>query len=122
MFAGGEGEVLLLAPAVCWLPGGPIPAPLNNAIPAISLHSVLDGNRTRDHQPQVEKEKEALRMELNKAKQQIKEADTAIGSQKAEIEKLNHIINEADQVCMCIYQVHGTVLEYCCVYMGVACI
>jgi len=47
--------------------------------------------------PQVEKEKEALRMELNKAKQQIKEADTAIGSQKAEIEKLNHIINEADQ-------------------------
>ena len=47
--------------------------------------------------PQVEKEKEALRMELNKAKQQIKEADTAISSQKAEIEKLNHIINEADQ-------------------------
>ena len=46
---------------------------------------------------QVEKEKESLRMELNKAKQQIKEADTAIGSQKAEIEKLNHIINEADQ-------------------------
>lgn len=36
-------------------------------------------------------------MELNKAKQQIKEADTAISSQKAEIEKLNHIINEADQ-------------------------
>jgi chromosome segregation ATPase len=47
---------------------------------------------------QVEKEKEALRMELNKAKQQIKEADNAISSQKAEIEKLNHIINEADQV------------------------
>ncbi len=36
-------------------------------------------------------------MELNKAKQQIKEADTAISSQKSEIEKLNHIINEADQ-------------------------
>ena len=49
------------------------------------------------HPSQVEKEKEALRMELNKAKQQIKEADTAIASQKAEIEKLNHIINEADQ-------------------------
>ena len=46
---------------------------------------------------QVEKEKDALRMELNKAKMQIKEADTAISSQKAEIEKLNHIINEADQ-------------------------
>ncbi len=46
----------------------------------------------------MEKEKEALRMELNKAKQQIKEADKAISSQKAEIEKLNHIINEADQV------------------------
>lgn len=46
---------------------------------------------------QVEKEKEALRMELNKAKSQIKEAETAISSQKAEIEKLNHIINEADQ-------------------------
>jgi hypothetical protein len=39
-------------------------------------------------------------MELNKAKQQIKEADNAISSQKAEIEKLNHIINEADQVCV----------------------
>ena len=36
-------------------------------------------------------------MELNKAKMQIKEADTAISSQKSEIEKLNHIINEADQ-------------------------
>ncbi len=36
-------------------------------------------------------------MELNKAKQQIKEADMAISSQKSEIEKLNHIINEADQ-------------------------
>ena len=35
-------------------------------------------------------------MELNKAKQQIKEADAASASQKAEIEKLNHIINEAD--------------------------
>ena len=46
---------------------------------------------------QVEKEKESLRLELNKAKQQIKEADTAISSQKSEIEKLNHIINEADQ-------------------------
>lgn len=56
----------------------------------------------RAHAPccgiQVEKEKESLRLELNKAKQQIKEADTAIASQKAEIEKLNHIINEADQV------------------------
>ena len=49
-----------------------------------------------DHM-KVEKEKEALRMELNKAKSQIKEADRAISSQKAEIEKLNHIINEADQ-------------------------
>lgn len=49
-----------------------------------------------DHM-KVEKEKEALRMELNKAKQQIKEADASIASQKAEIEKLNHIINEADQ-------------------------
>jgi chromosome segregation ATPase len=48
-----------------------------------------------DHM-KVEKEKESLRFELNKAKQQIKEADTAIASQKAEIEKLNHIINEAD--------------------------
>eukprot|EP00798_Chlamydomonas_sp_ICE-L_P006525 gene6525-3166_t len=49
-----------------------------------------------DHM-KVEKEKESLRMELNKAKQQIKEADNAINSQKSEIEKLNHIINEADQ-------------------------
>ena len=45
----------------------------------------------------VEKEKESLRFELNKSKNQIKEADSAISSQKTEIEKLNHIINEADQ-------------------------
>jgi len=45
----------------------------------------------------VDKEKEYKRNELNKAKQQIKEADDAIQSQKAEIQKLNHIINEADQ-------------------------
>lgn len=46
---------------------------------------------------QVEKEKEALRLELNKAKQQMREADTAISAQNAELDKLNHIINEADQ-------------------------
>jgi chromosome segregation ATPase len=45
---------------------------------------------------QVEKEKDALWMELNKAKQQLKETDEAISAQKAEIDKLNHIINEAD--------------------------
>jgi chromosome segregation ATPase len=49
-----------------------------------------------DHM-KVEKEKESLRFELNKALQQIKEAESAISSQKAETEKLNHIINEADQ-------------------------
>ena len=48
-----------------------------------------------DHM-KVEKEKESLRFELNKARQQIKEAESAITAQKAEIEKLNHIINEAD--------------------------
>ena len=46
---------------------------------------------------QVEKEKDALRMELNKAKQQLKETDASISAQKAEIDKLNHIINEADE-------------------------
>lgn len=45
----------------------------------------------------MEKEKDALRMELNKAKQQLKETDQAITAQKAEIDKLNHIINEADE-------------------------
>ena len=47
--------------------------------------------------PQVIKEKDLLRAELDKSKAQIKEADAAISSQKAEIDKLNHIINEADQ-------------------------
>ena len=47
---------------------------------------------------QVEKEREALRFEVNKAGAQIKEADAAIAAQKAEIEKLNLIIGEADQV------------------------
>ena len=36
-------------------------------------------------------------MELNKAKQQLKETDASISAQKAEIDKLNHIINEADE-------------------------
>lgn len=45
---------------------------------------------------QVEKEKESLRMELNKAKQQVKETEAAVSAQKAELDKLNHIINEAD--------------------------
>ena len=44
----------------------------------------------------MDKEKDALRTELNKAKIQIKEAEASIESQKAEIDKLNHIINEAD--------------------------
>jgi uncharacterized coiled-coil protein SlyX len=44
----------------------------------------------------VEKEKEALRMELSKAKAQISEADAAISSQKAQLEKLNHVVAEAD--------------------------
>lgn len=45
---------------------------------------------------QVEKEKEGLRIELNKAKQQMKETEQAIAAQQAELDKLNHIINEAD--------------------------
>lgn len=35
-------------------------------------------------------------MELNKAKTQVSEAETAITSQKAQIEKLNHVVQEAD--------------------------
>ena len=46
--------------------------------------------------PQVDKEKESLRFELNKTQAQVTEAESAIASQKAEIEKLNHIITEAD--------------------------
>lgn len=48
-----------------------------------------------DHM-KVEKEKETLRFELNKASQQIKEAELAISSQKAEVANLNNIIKEAD--------------------------
>jgi hypothetical protein len=44
----------------------------------------------------VEKEKEALRMELTKSKAQIQEADEAIAGQKAQLEKLNHVVAEAD--------------------------
>lgn len=48
-----------------------------------------------DH-AKVDKEKESIQFELTKALKQISEAEAAITSQKAEIEKLNHIINEAD--------------------------
>ena len=47
---------------------------------------------------QVETEREALRFERNKAAAQMKEADAAIAAQKAELDKLNQIITEADQV------------------------
>lgn len=36
-------------------------------------------------------------MELNKAKQQLKETDHAISAQQQELDKLNQIINEADE-------------------------
>jgi hypothetical protein len=45
---------------------------------------------------QVEKEKDALRMELTKARAQIGEADAAIGAQKSELDKLKAVVVEAD--------------------------
>eukprot|EP00775_Hariotina_reticulata_P010077 gene10077-10232_t len=48
-----------------------------------------------DHM-KVEKEKDALRLELNKAKTQVGEAEAAITGQKAQLEKLNHVVAEAD--------------------------
>eukprot|EP00882_Tetradesmus_deserticola_P031111 GHRQ01035164.1.p1 GENE.GHRQ01035164.1~~GHRQ01035164.1.p1 ORF type:complete len:612 (+),score=349.69 GHRQ01035164.1:203-1837(+) len=48
-----------------------------------------------DHM-KVEKEKEGLRMELNKARGNIAEAESAIAMQKAQLEKLNHVVAEAD--------------------------
>lgn len=48
----------------------------------------------------MEKEREALRFEMNKAAAQMKEADAAIAAQKAELDKLNQIITEADQVTL----------------------
>uniref|UniRef100_A0A383VEV0 Cilia- and flagella-associated protein 58 central coiled coil domain-containing protein n=1 Tax=Tetradesmus obliquus TaxID=3088 RepID=A0A383VEV0_TETOB len=48
-----------------------------------------------DHM-KVEKEKEGLRMELNKARNNIGEAESAIATQKAQLEKLNHVVAEAD--------------------------
>jgi uncharacterized coiled-coil protein SlyX len=45
---------------------------------------------------QVEKEKEGLRMELNKARGNINEAESAVATQKAQLEKLNHVVAEAD--------------------------
>ena len=37
---------------------------------------------------------------MNKAAAQMKEADAAIAAQKAELDKLNQIITEADQVSL----------------------
>ncbi|KIZ06593.1 Coiled-coil domain-containing protein [Monoraphidium neglectum] len=48
-----------------------------------------------DHM-KVEKEKDALRMELTKARAQIGEADAAIGAQKSELDKLKAVVVEAD--------------------------
>lgn len=44
----------------------------------------------------MEKEKDALRLELSKAKGQISEADAAIGAQKAELGRLKAVVAEAD--------------------------
>eukprot|EP00958_Prasinococcus_capsulatus_P017401 scaffold1959_cov403-Prasinococcus_capsulatus_cf.AAC.11 len=48
-----------------------------------------------DHM-KAEKEKESLRCELDKAKQQIKDTEAALTSQEAEIRKLEHSISEAE--------------------------
>ena len=48
-----------------------------------------------DHM-KVEKEKESLRFELDKAAMNIKEAESSIESQKLELQRLNQIINESD--------------------------
>ena len=41
-------------------------------------------------------------MELTKSKAQIQEADEAIAGQKAQLEKLNHVVAEADAGMGCI--------------------
>ena len=45
---------------------------------------------------QVEKEKDSLRLELSNAKSNINDAEAALASQKAQLEKLNHVVAEAD--------------------------
>lgn len=45
---------------------------------------------------QVEKEKDSLRLELSNAKGNINDAEAALSSQKAQLEKLNHVVAEAD--------------------------
>lgn len=76
-------------------------AMFSNQSPAFMLIRLTSGSvamvRTV-HCVQVEKEREALRFEMNKAAAQMKEADAAIAAQKAELDKLNQIITEADQV------------------------
>lgn len=62
----------------------------------------------------MEKEREALRFEMNKAAAQMKEADAAIAAQKAELDKLNQIITEADQVTL-----HTSCACSCCIYPAV---
>jgi hypothetical protein len=56
----------------------------------------------------VEKDKESLRLELSNAKGNIGAAEAALGSQKAQLEKLNHVVAEADagvvcaRACVCV--------------------
>jgi uncharacterized coiled-coil protein SlyX len=45
---------------------------------------------------QVDKEKDSLRLELANAKSNIHDAEVALASQKAQLEKLNHVVTEAD--------------------------
>lgn len=44
----------------------------------------------------MEKEKEVLKVELSKANVNIKEVESQIAEHVAQIENLNHIINETD--------------------------
>jgi chromosome segregation ATPase len=53
-------------------------------------------NAMHSRPTQVEKEKEALRLELDKTKTNLADAESAIGTQKAQLEKLNHVVAEAD--------------------------
>ena len=47
--------------------------------------------------PKVEKEKEQLKNELTKIKKQIVSSEQIIANQRAEVQKLNQIIQEADE-------------------------
>jgi len=72
------------------------PSPNKQEAPPPPTTTTTHHHHKHTRAQQVEKEKDALRLELTKARSQIGEAGAAISLQRAELDKLKAVVVEAD--------------------------